>query len=310
MRWIMQAMPLEDGRPLVTVMIPTRGRPDKLQRAIRSLYDYAYNRERIEVLLRVDDDDEATLKMLTTTPLNATALVGPRGRGYLDLHRHIHDMASRARGRWLMAFNDDAAIVGSEWDKQLDMVIATDDGSDFHRDGDTGALWLDNLWLLIPTMRARPTSNEFFIVHREVFEVLGHLSLNMGMDLWLDNIFTTIDRLMVMPNIHIEHQNDEHDQTFLEGRVTIKGQLLHELTASLEVLQGRLADTATLLGHIIALRKAGTGRIACTRCPEGLRLADGTLLVIPWERVDARRRAAEQETSAESLLAPNVIHSC
>lgn len=283
---------------VASVLIPTRGRPERLKRAVHSLFDMAKEPKNIQLILRVDSDDHATLNMLTKeAPFEANVLVGPRGRGYLDLHHFIHEMAREAKGEWLVNFNDDAVMKTKHWDELISGMLF--EGDDIKEMGDKGIMWFDGIWLLVPCLTTDFVANEFFVVNRRVFEVLGHLSNNTGVDIWLDNVFLAIGR-RARVDIDIQHTNDEGDLTFAQGRATIKGKLLWDLTASLEVRRGRLHDAIRLLDYLAERREKGLGKIELEIVKEGLLFKDGKHIgLIPEEVVGDERELLERKRMLE-----------
>lgn len=251
--------------PAVSVMIPSRGRPQQLKRAIDSLYQKARNPEKVEVVVRIDDDDQKTLEFLASATFPALVLCGPRRRGYLDLHHFIHEMAAAAQGKWLMAFNDDAVVISQNWDRYFHCTIIEDEVENLK--DSAKQYFLDDIWLLQPMVVGRYESNEFFAVTRRTFEILGHLSLNMGMDLWLDAIFKTLHRVMRV-HLLIEHETKD-DQTFQQGRDTIKGEILRELTTTTQVVRGRLRDTLILLDYIDHVQEHQLNPFRCEKIAHG-----------------------------------------
>ena len=47
-------------KTIISVLLPTRGRTDVLKKSLKSLIDNANDPTRLEILLGLDDDDEAT----------------------------------------------------------------------------------------------------------------------------------------------------------------------------------------------------------------------------------------------------------
>lgn len=307
MRWVVRGVPRKDEDSIVvTVMIPTRGRVKKLIRAVKSLWATAYNANRIEILLRVDEDDTETLEMLKTTPLNVKALVGSRKRGYLSLHEHIHDMANAAQGRWLMAFNDDCVMLSERWDFALDVLIAQDQNEPFEKDGDKGVLWADDFWLIFPTIEGKENSHELFVVAKETYKILGRLAGNTGVDLWIDSVFTHLYRTATTPSIVISHVNDEDDKTFKEGRGNLNGRdEQYEINDGLESQLGRLDDARKLLKHIKTLHDDEKGRIECCRTKEGLLLEWNNIkgmMNVDWQdRAEKIAGTSDKDSSAMTL---------
>lgn len=109
---------------ICSVLIPTRGRPIRLKETIRSLFDTARS-EDFEVRLRVDDDDEETihaLKDIHPYTQNIHAIIGPRGKGYLDLNNFYTALADASVAPWIWIFNDDVIVESSGWADELKTV--------------------------------------------------------------------------------------------------------------------------------------------------------------------------------------------
>ena len=206
----------------------------------------------VEYLVWVDDDDEETLEFLTRgegfPPMKLIVISGPRGRGYLDLHVGLNILASLSRGDWVFCFNDDAEMVTGGWDRAFSGQLGYEGQSECRGFGDEGFGCPDGICMLVPHTLDRPESQEFFAVHRRVYEVLGHLAPNMGIDDWLADIVGKIGR-KVRCNIEISHR-DEEDLTFREGRGSLSPKDIYELTASFRVVRDRLSDVIKLMDYI------------------------------------------------------------
>lgn len=111
-----------------SVLIPSRARPDRLERAIRSVLDTAADRAGVEVIVRIDDDDVASIRAIETIrELGARVLVGSRHAGYASLGAFYTEMADASSAPWIWIMNDDAYVVDDQptrdarmrWDQQL-----------------------------------------------------------------------------------------------------------------------------------------------------------------------------------------------
>ena len=232
------------GSYWVSVLIPTRGRPLKLAQALRSLHTRSGYSNEVEYLLWVDDDDKDTLKFLAAIKEwdglpSLKTVVGPRGRGYLDLHVGLNTLASVSLGDWIFCFNDDAEMLTYGWEQMFCGLIVS---------GDEAYGCPDGICMIIPNTLGRPKSPEFFAIHRKVYEVLGYLGPNMGIDDWLSDIMGKVDR-KIFCGLKIFHE-DEDDQTFVEGRKSLTEKGIYELTASFQVVRGRITDTLKLMDYI------------------------------------------------------------
>src|SRR5262245_31870532 len=99
----------------ISVLVPTRGRVNRLTRLLDSFY--ATSTGRAELYFRVDEDDEETRRFLTD-PLDRV-VVGPRLAGYGSLPTFFNELAAVAPGDLLMCGNDDMVFVTPEWDRLI-----------------------------------------------------------------------------------------------------------------------------------------------------------------------------------------------
>lgn len=102
---------------ICSVILPSRGRPYGLHVALNSLTRTPDQPNEIEVIVGLDEDDTITLPRLSEFNCypNTTILVNPRE----PVSVMCYKMVSRAKGDWILFFNDDASLIGSSWDKEL-----------------------------------------------------------------------------------------------------------------------------------------------------------------------------------------------
>lgn len=184
----------------ISVLLPSRGRPNDLEEAVDSLYSNARNRDDVEVLVRLDSDDP-TLREYLASPLKdvTSYFVNERGRGYPDMHLYVNQLSAFARGEWLFLFNDDARMRSPEWDRLI-----------------LGAEWPE-----ICVLRPNQTDagNLFPIVSRKFYETLGHFSLSPHNDSWVESISRYLDIEYAVPGLWVDHLRDSYtDQTHTESQ--------------------------------------------------------------------------------------------
>lgn len=190
--------------PLVSVLLPTRGRPEHLYQAVASLYTTCKDKALAEFLFKADDDDPATVDLvqgMIRDGLNGRLFAGPRGRGYLDMHCWVNDMAREARGDWLFLWNDDARMATQHWDQIL-LHAAIGEDCPWHG--------VREVCMLVAPTLGRPDASEFAFVRRRVVEVLGHYSLNPHTDNWIYSVVCFVHaafRLCVNVQ-HLSHSDD------------------------------------------------------------------------------------------------------
>lgn len=95
----------------VSVLVPTRGRPDHLRTMLASYAQTAVG-DTSELIFRVDDDDLATRELLADQP---QVIVGPRLEGYQSLPRFYNECYAAAAGDVLLCGNDDMIFATPGW---------------------------------------------------------------------------------------------------------------------------------------------------------------------------------------------------
>ena len=98
-------------RPLISLIVPTRGRPAQLRRMLDSLARTAYHPERLEVVLVVDADDPASLARHPR--LTVRHVVVPAGLTMGALNNAGFDAST---GAYVMLLNDDVIARTPGWD--------------------------------------------------------------------------------------------------------------------------------------------------------------------------------------------------
>jgi hypothetical protein len=198
------------NQPLVSVMVPSRGRVAHLAKSIDSLRNLATDPKRFEVLVWADDDDQPTMDFVYSPgfiypsgPLTK-ALIGPRGRGYADLHSFYNRLCGIASGRFLFLWNDDAEMTTTGWDAE---IAKHDNGKP--------------CYILSGLKDTRGRDNWLFpIVHRSWFDTMGHFSMSPHNDTYIYNAFTPYPHLFRPSQIVIQHNALQmlHDTTSREAQ--------------------------------------------------------------------------------------------
>lgn len=93
-------------------LLPTRGRPELVQRFFQSIVDTTSQLNKIEIILAVDDDDLPS-QAISDNQLNLKKVIIPRGATMGALNRACFEASS---GRYVMLINDDVVIRTKNWD--------------------------------------------------------------------------------------------------------------------------------------------------------------------------------------------------
>jgi hypothetical protein len=168
---------------VISVLCPSRGRPDLLLASIASLTDRADGD--VEVLVGADGDDDATLDLMQDGfwPDHARLWVSQERFGYSGLHLYYNALALMAKGEWLMIWNDDARMLTAGWD----LIIA---------EQSQAVLW--------PGHNDQPHCNIFPVWPRAWTEQVGHVSLSPCVDSWMQEIGQYLGR-QVKVGVEILH---------------------------------------------------------------------------------------------------------
>lgn len=100
---------------MISVLCPTRLRPDRLADSLESLQKTGI-RGNYEVLLAVDPDDLTDYELFD---VDQVIRFGERP-GYGRLHEYYNELARSARGEWLMLWNDDCVMTTDRWDQIIE----------------------------------------------------------------------------------------------------------------------------------------------------------------------------------------------
>ena len=190
------------GQPDISVCFCSRGRPDALREATDSLLREAARPDRVEIIVGIDPDDEATA---AGSYMHQVRLwTAPERYGYTQLHRYLNQLAAQARGEWCMWFNDDMRMMTPGWDK-----VITD-----HR---PAILW--------PYANHVSHANICPAWPRAWAEAMGHVSPSTHMDTFLQRLGEALDRHDRIP-VGIVHDRYDvtgghNDATYAEGRALL-----------------------------------------------------------------------------------------
>ena len=98
-----------------SLLLPTRGRPNLVDRLFQSIIDTARSIERLEIILCLDDDDLES-QNISSEALSIRKVVLPRGSTMGSLNRCCFEASS---GRYVVLMNDDVIIRTKHWDRKI-----------------------------------------------------------------------------------------------------------------------------------------------------------------------------------------------
>ena len=109
-----------DKTPLFSALMPTRGRPDGIRKTIKSLNEHVADPESMEIILRVDDDDEETKSMLSELDSKIKYHIGSRYLGYDSMGAFVSEISDLSKAPWVFLIDDDAIVNG---DAKIDLEL-------------------------------------------------------------------------------------------------------------------------------------------------------------------------------------------
>lgn len=171
---------------IASVIMPTRDRLEMAVKSIESLGEGDY-----EVLLYVDNDDPQLegYKRLGQRK-NVRVFVQPR-LTYYKFQEMVNFLSKKAKGDWLLLWNDDAYMKSSGWDKKLATY-------------DHNKIYVARWWKFPQKL------NLFPAITRKMYKVQGFYSLSPHCDSWVQDISTQLGCEVWFDDIEVEHIRDEN----------------------------------------------------------------------------------------------------
>ena len=176
---------------MISVLCPTRARPDNMRRLVDSIHRTADRSDLVEVVWYIDEDDHESADV--AKELDTRYIVGPR----IVLSQMWNTCMEYARGDIVMHCGDDIVFRSPSWDT---IVVAQFDASD----DKILLVYGDDLY-----QRQAMATHGFY--HRRWVEALGRLvppyfSSDYN-DAWNTEVARTIGRLHYVPTIITEHMH-------------------------------------------------------------------------------------------------------
>jgi glycosyltransferase involved in cell wall biosynthesis len=213
-------MPHGRNEKMISLLVPTRGRPANVERFIRSVGDTAHDLTQVEIVFRADDDDATVIelqKILFLIPkgLAVKLVIGKR----LVLSDAWNACCEVAIGDILGFFADDIIFRTPDWDLFVrEAFAAIPDGIAF-----------------VHGLNGEPWYNERFGTHgwlsRRWVDTIGRFfPPYFGgdcCDTWINNIAEGIGRRVYLPEVFTEHMHPLvgkalFDPTYLEKTPSLR----------------------------------------------------------------------------------------
>lgn len=185
---------------MISLCGATRGRPEAFRKAIESALNTAAFPGKLEILIKVDDDDNSSYAGI---PRNVQFVSGPRlGVGTA---KPTNLMAARASGSIIMHFSDDQEYITEGWDS---LILKED----------------DSLPVAFKVNEER-TQLEHPIVNRAWLDRVGYLYPkefnHLYCDTFIEAVATKAGILVELPHVRIKHKKfmAGQDEVFKEARL-------------------------------------------------------------------------------------------
>jgi hypothetical protein len=194
-----------------TIMIPTRHRPVLLNELLKSIYDSTINKDKVEIHVVYDSDDNSTLQYLAgkqtnyIPPISTTFHTRERSQNINnDYYNWI--ALNFATGKYLIAVNDDTLFEMYGWDDRAINVLNKYE-----------ELYPDGIVFGMPEDYERETKRNdnnwmpcFPLISKKAIEVLGYFfdpeMIRDGADWAIAATYKNIDRVVDLRNcIIIKH---------------------------------------------------------------------------------------------------------
>jgi hypothetical protein len=200
---------LGENRPaLISVLVPSRGRPDGLMKMIVSAAKMATHERRVEFIVRLDFDDPKLEEYFWPRLEGVTYIQGPRELLSACWNRCYES----AKGEILMHAGDDITFNTPGWDVRV--------REEFQKLPDRiGLVFGDDLSPNFPDLATHG------FLHRRWVDTVGYflppLFSSDWNDVWISEVAKQLGRFVPMPDVVIEHRHyifgkAERDSTYAE----------------------------------------------------------------------------------------------
>jgi len=194
---------------LISILVPTRGRPESVFRLIKSINETASRKDMVEIIFYVDNDDES---FPSSRDLDSNVKVVRGERVWISLAWNC--LFAHSEGEILMYTGDDVVFETKGWDEQVRNAFIQFPDSLGLVFGDDGGWYAGKLAI-----------NGF--VHRAWADLLGYFTYPArvsAIDLWIHECASYINRVIYLDDVMFRHvhyrQGDataKFDETYKEA---------------------------------------------------------------------------------------------
>ena len=117
---------------MISVILPSRGRPQRLTECCKSLKELAADPKNVEIVVRLDQDDPHIYsEAFQQSDRDCSYLIGNRGSGYARNDMMIEECARWCHGDIIMQYVDTAIMRTKDWDRIMRDAAATSNNGVF-----------------------------------------------------------------------------------------------------------------------------------------------------------------------------------
>lgn len=180
---------------VISVLIPTRGRPGRLRDAVQSAFDTAARPQAVEILVRVDFSDPAVQEYVAKSDESCRTFIVEDCVSY---GQGIEFLREHAAGDILFAAGDDIIFRTDGWDERVRETFAASDG----------------LMVAYPNNgKDREKCEHFFTTSRWI-NTLGYMVRtefrHFCVDQWVEELANGVGRLTFLRDVVVEHMHKKY----------------------------------------------------------------------------------------------------
>jgi len=171
---------------MISILIPTRDRVVHLNRCINSINDNCLDKNNVEIILGVDNDDSNTIEYVKKLKISNVRCIFFDRLFYKNFHTYMNILSKNAKGELLWLLSDDCEIISKDWDKFL--INYQDDFCYIN----VNVIGYENWkFSVVP------------IIHKKWLDITGRISNNSQTDLWLGHIAEELNFVTKLRDISI-----------------------------------------------------------------------------------------------------------
>ena len=184
---------------MISILIPTYGRPARLKACIDSIYATAERPDQVEVLVRVDAQDGRRIDYIKVFEGTYCGVRAFYPHGQTSYGKGIEFLRGHAKGDILFAGADDVLFRTPGWDAQVRTVF-----------GDCA----DGLLVAYANNGLDRQKCEHFFTTRQWAELLGYMVRpefrHFCVDQWVEELARGVDRLAFLRTVVVEHMHRKY----------------------------------------------------------------------------------------------------